>query len=142
MAEWLEGNRDIYQGKRVLVLGAGVGFETIVLGKYASKLYINDLSPTALALCSEQLLKNGVFGSEMLLGRYEDIHLPEVDLIVASFLVYNTETLGAMRAFMKENHCDFILMNGTLPDFSICLSELSHELIFEMEDSMCVLFKK
>jgi predicted nicotinamide N-methyase len=142
MAEWLEANRDIYEGKRVLILGAGVGVETVVLGKSASKLYINDLSPTALELCSEQLLKNEVLGFETLLGKYEDIDLPEVDLIVASFLVYNTETLGAMRVFMKENDCAFILMNGNLPEFMTCLSELNHELIFEAESSMCVLFKK
>lgn len=142
MAEWLEANPHIYSGKRVLVLGAGIGIETLVLGKLASKIFINDLSPTALDLCSEQLLKNGVLGFEALLGRYEEIDLPAVDLIVASFLVYNKETLAAMRAFMKQNNCEFIFMNRNLPDFITCLNELEHEIIFEAKNSMCVLFQK
>lgn len=140
LTEWLEENHDVYKGKRVLVLGAGVGIETAVLGRLASKLFINDLSSTALALCSEQLGENEVHGFDTLLGKYEDIELPEVDLIVASFLVYNKETLRAMRAFMAENQCAFILMNENLPDFMKCLRELTHEVIFEEEGAMCVLF--
>ena len=59
---------------------------------------------------------------------------------MASFLVYNKETLRSMRAFMEENGCDFILMNENLPDFVRCLRELKHEVIFEDEGAMCVLF--
>ncbi len=142
LAEWLELNHDVYAGKRVLVLGAGVGSETVVLGRLADKIYLNDLSPIALDLCGMQLVKNGVVDFECLLGRYEEIDLPEVDVIVASFLVYNKETLRAMRAFMKESHSDFILMNGNLPDFMKCLKKLDHELIFDEEGAMCVLFKE
>ncbi|MGJ8655128.1 MAG: hypothetical protein ACSHX6_01655 [Akkermansiaceae bacterium] len=142
LAEWLEGNHGVYAGKRVLVLGAGVGIETAVLGRLAGSLFINDLSATALELCGGQLRENGVDDFGVLLGRYEEIDLPEVDLIVASFLVYNKETLRAMRAFMEENGCDFILMNENLPDFMKCLRELDHEVIFEEEGAMCVLFKR
>lgn len=140
LAEWLEGNLSVYADKRVLVLGAGVGIETAVLGRLAERLFINDLSTTALELCGEQLRKNGVENFGTLLGRYEEIDLPEVDLIVASFLVYNKETLRAMRGFMESNECQFILMNENLPDFMKCLKELKHEVIFEEEGAMCVLF--
>ncbi len=144
LTSWLEAHQEVYAGKRVLVIGAGVGIETAVLGRLAGKLFINDLSATALELCSEQLRENGVVDYERLLGRYEALDLPEVDLIVASFLVYNKETLGAVRAFMVANGCDFILMNENLPDFMKCLGELRHEVIFENEDqgAMCVLFKR
>ena len=42
LTEWLEGNHGVYEGKRVLVLGAGVGIETAVLGRLAGRLFIND----------------------------------------------------------------------------------------------------
>lgn len=142
LTEWLEANHAQYKDKRVLVLGAGVGIETAVLGRLAERLFINDLSATALELCGEQLRENGVDDFGTLLGRYEEIDLPEVDLIVASFLVYNKETLKAMRAFMEGNGCDFILMNENLPDFMKCLKELNHEVIFADEGAMCVLFKR
>ncbi len=71
LAEWLERNHDVYAGKRVLVLGAGVGSETVVLGRLADKLYLNDLSPIALELCEMQLVKHGVVDFDCLPGRYE-----------------------------------------------------------------------
>ena len=141
LTSWLEDHHAVYAGKRVLVIGAGVGIETAVIGRLAQKLFINDLSPVALELCSAQLEKNGVDNFEALLGRYEEIELPEVDLIVASFLVYNKETLGAMRKFMSENNCSFILMNENLPDFVRCLKEIPNEVLFEEEGAMCVMFK-
>jgi len=141
LTSWLEDHHAVYAGKRVLVIGAGVGIETAVIGRLAQKLFINDLSPVALELCSAQLEKNGVDNFAALLGRYEEIELPEVDLIVASFLVYNKETLGAMRKFMSENNCSFILMNENLPDFVRCLKEIPNEILFEEEGAMCVMFK-
>lgn len=141
LTSWLEDHHAVYAGKRVLVIGAGVGIETAVIGRLAQKLFINDLSPVALELCSAQLEKNGVDNFEALLGRYEEIELPEVDLIVASFLVYNKETLGAMRKFMSENNCSFILMNENLPAFVRCLKEIPNEVLFEEEGAMCVMFK-
>src|SRR4029453_17878242 len=72
-------------GRAVLVLGAGVGLETVVIGRLCRTLYINHLTPASLALCAEQLRQNGVTGFVCLPGRYESLSLPAVDLIVASF---------------------------------------------------------
>ena len=140
LTDWLEAHHEVYEGKRVLVLGAGVGAETLVLGKLVEKLFINDLSPTALELSAEQLDFNGIGNHEALLGRYEDVEIPKVDLIVASFLVYNKETLTAMRAFMETNDCEFILMNENLKEFKKFLTEAQHEVVFESEGAMCVKF--
>ncbi len=139
LTDWLEKNHDVYAGKRVLVLGAGVGAETVVLGRLSKQLFVNDLSPTALELCGEQLVRNEVSDFGVLLGRYEELDLPEVDVIVASFLVYNKETLKAMRAFVREKGCQFILMNENLPDYQKFLTETQHEVIFEAEGAVCVL---
>jgi len=100
LVDWLAKNREVFERKDVLVLGAGIGVECIYLGKFAERVWLNDLAPVALELCVEQLVKNGVENFEVLCGRYEDLALPNVDLVVASFLVYNGETLDAMRAFL------------------------------------------
>lgn len=139
LTAWLESHHDVYEGKRVLVLGAGVGAETLVLGRLSERIYLNDLSPTALELCAEQLEYNGIREFEILLGRYEQLILPEVDIVVASFLVYNRETLDAMQDFVSENNCQFILMNENLKEFKSLLGKFSHEVLFEEEGATCVL---
>lgn len=142
LTAWLEDHHEVYEGKRVLVLGAGVGAETVVLGRLTEKLYLNDLSPVALELCAEQLVSNGIMNHEALLGRYEELEIPKLDLIVASFLVYNAETLNAMRLFMETNDCEFILMNENLTEFKKILTDIKHEVIFVSDGAMCVRFTK
>ncbi len=140
LTTWLENHQDVYSGKRVLVLGAGVGAETLVLGRLSKVIYLNDLSPTALELCGEQLQHNGMENFEMLLGCYEQLDLPKVDLVVASFLVYNRETLDAMKTFVADNNCQFILVNENLKEFKSLLDEFHHEVLFEEEGATCILF--
>ena len=142
LTTWLDNNRGVYADKRVLVLGAGVGAETLVLGRLSAMIHLNDLSPTALELCAEQLEYNGIENYEILLGRYEQLDLPEVDIVVASFLVYNRETFDAMKDFVSENNCQFILMNENLKEFKSLLAEFPHEVLFEQEGATCVLLGK
>jgi len=82
-------------------------------------MYLNDLSPTALELCQLQLEKNEITNHETLIGRYEELKLPSVDLVVASFLVYNTETLTAIRSYIQTMQCQFLLMNENLKEFKM-----------------------
>jgi len=51
LTDWLEKNHSQYEGKRVLVLGAGVGAETLVLGRLAEKVYLNDLMAIRITKC-------------------------------------------------------------------------------------------
>lgn len=141
LTDWLERQHEIYAGKKVLILGAGVGAESLVLGRLAEKVYLNDLSPAALELCVEQMEYNGYTCYQKLLGSYQNLKLPEVDLVVGSFLVYNRETLGAMKTFMKENKAQFILMNENLKEFKSLLIAFPHKVIFEEEGACCVLFE-
>jgi len=139
LTNWLEANHSVFQEKNVLVLGAGIGEETLVLGSRAKKIFLNDLSSTALELCVAQLQKNEIKNYEVLLGRYEQLELPSVDLVVASFLVYNSETLKAIRVFIKEMNCRFLLMNENLKEFQKLLVEFEHEIVFEVEGAKCVM---
>lgn len=123
-AAWLLENRGWMDGKRILVLGAGVGLETVVLGRHAAHLYINDLAPVSLDLCVEQLEENGIRNVTPLPGLYESIELPEVDLVVGCFLVYNRETRAAMQAFCKRFRGPVMLINETLADFRSFLTAL------------------
>src|SRR5262245_48091339 len=62
-------------GRTVLILGAGVGLETLVIGRLCQHLYLNDLAPNALALSAEQLQRNGITHFTCLPGRFETLPL-------------------------------------------------------------------
>lgn len=123
-AQWLLEHREMMTGKRVLVLGAGVGLETVVLGQHTAHLYINDLAPVSLDLCLEQLRENGVENVTVLPGYYEKLEVPEVDLVVGCFLIYNRETRVAMESFCKNFNGPVLLVNETLADFRSFLTGL------------------
>jgi predicted nicotinamide N-methyase len=142
LTEWLEQNLDVIEGKRVLVLGAGVGAETLVLGRHCQQVWLNDLAPVALELCAEQMQHNGLRNFTTLLGRYEDLELPEVDLVVASFLIYNKETLAAMRSFLSFHPLDVIIVNERLAPFRKFLKSQEHEQIFEQEATLGIRLRK
>jgi len=123
-AAWLLEHPDLFTGKRILVLGAGVGLETLVLGRHAAHLYINDLSPVSLELCSKQLAENGITAITELPGLYQDLQVPDVDLVVGCFLVYNRQTRTAMQAFCQSHAGPILLVNETLADFRSFLTSL------------------
>jgi predicted nicotinamide N-methyase len=133
LADWLVGNRDWLRGRRILVIGAGVGAETLPLARHGSHIWINDLAETALELCAEQLLENGFDNFSSLPGRYEQISLPKVDLVVASFLIYNKETLAAFRALLPTLSADLLLVNERLAPFRKFMADHPHELLFSSE---------
>jgi predicted nicotinamide N-methyase len=135
LADWLVGNRDWLRGRRILVIGAGVGAETLPLARHGSHIWINDLAETALELCGEQLQENGFDNFSSLPGRYEQIPLPEVDLVVASFLIYNRETLSAFRSLMPALSADLLLVNENLVPFQRFLRQQAHRPLF-IEDGI------
>ena len=140
LTDWLSQSIPLFKDKRVLILGAGVGAEALILGRHANHLWINDLSPTALALCAEQLAENKIQNVTSLIGRYEQLDLPVVDLVVASFLVYNDDTYRAMNQFMDHHQGDLILVNEPLAPFPKLLAERPHQILFEKGDAISVLF--
>ncbi|MGJ8695773.1 MAG: methyltransferase domain-containing protein [Verrucomicrobiaceae bacterium] len=140
LTDWLARNIEVFRGKRVLVLGAGVGAETLILGRHAKQIWINDLSFTSLSLCQEQLVENGIENAISVAGRYEELELPEVDLVVASFLVYNEDTYRAMSVFMDEHEGEIILVNERLAPFPRLLKEREHRILFEDEGAVGVRF--
>jgi hypothetical protein len=128
--------------RTVLVLGAGVGLETLVIGSLCHSLYINDLAPRALALCAQQLRHNGCTHFSCLPGRYEHLPLPTVDLIVGCFLVYNRDTAAAMRQLLTRPTPPVLLMNDNMPAFRKLLRQVArpHRLLLPPEDIPCLLF--
>ena len=142
LTDWMGENLKVIRDRRILILGAGVGAETLILGHHGKHVWLNDLAPTALELCAEQMEKNGLKNFTTLVGRYEDLDLPEVDLVVASFLIYNKDTYQAMRTFMKQQKCDLILVNERLDPFPKFLSEEAHEILFEEKGAVGVLLKR
>ncbi len=143
LTDWMGENLDLIRHKRILILGAGIGAETLILGRYGKHVWINDLAPVALELCGEQMEKNDLKNFTTLIGCYEDLDLPEVDLVVASFLIYNKETYQAMRSFMKQQQkCDLILVNERLDPFPKFLSEETHEIVFEKDGAVGVLLQR
>jgi predicted nicotinamide N-methyase len=118
---------DLFQGKTVLVIGAGIGAETVVIGSMANRLYINDMAPVALDYCGRQLEKNNITSFETLPGSYELINMPPADLTVACFCVYNRESRRTMKRFIEKYNSPLLLVNDPLPDFRKLLEETKAE---------------
>jgi len=128
--------------RSVLILGAGLGLETLVIGQLCQTLYINDLAPAALDLCSWQLRHNGITDFVCLPGRYETLQVPPVDLVAGCFLVYNRETATAMRQFLARCAAPVLLMNDPMLDWHTLIREVARPSRFLLppDDHPCILF--
>ena len=116
-AEHLERQAEPLEGKIILVLGCGVGLEALAAAPYAAHLILNDLSATAVALSREQLDRNGFHRHEGLIGRFESVQLPEFDLAIGSFLVYDAASHDAMLGFMGRTRRPVLLANDPMEAF-------------------------
>jgi predicted nicotinamide N-methyase len=108
---------ELFKDKDIFVAGAGIGAEAVVVGNLAKKLYINDLAPVALDYCARQLLQNGISNFEKIEGSYGEIGIPDVDLTVACFCVYNSPTMKAMKSLIEKCKCPILIVNDPLPAF-------------------------
>ncbi len=129
--------------KTVLVLGAGIGLETIIIGRLCRFLYLNDLTSRALDLCAQQLRHNGITTFTCLAGRYEELVLPPVDLLVGCFVVYNQETAHAMAQLLAECSYPVLLMNDPMPDFQSLVRQTSRAArsLLPSDEPPCVVFE-
>lgn len=115
---WLLEHPETIRGKNVLALGAGIGLETLAIGKLCRHLWINDLAPVSVELCAEQLRQNGLENFTSLPGSMTEIPIPEeIDLVVACFLIYEDETRAAMTTFLDRFPGEILVANGPLPAF-------------------------
>ena len=108
---------ELFLDKNILIVGAGIGAETVVIGSMAKKLYINDLAPVALEYCARQLTQNSILNFEIIPGSYGSMDIPDVDLAVACFCVYNSATMRAMQAFIEKSRSPVLIVNDPLPGF-------------------------
>lgn len=93
---------ELVAGGRILVAGAGVGLEAVVVGTLADRVVVNDLAPVSLELAAEQLRANGVEGFEVDEGPFQDAELAGVDGVVACFVVYDRATREAMTTLLER----------------------------------------
>ncbi len=108
---------ELFIGKDILIAGAGIGAEAVVIGSMAKKLYINDLAPVALDYCAKQLVENNIKNFEKIEGSYGEINIPGVDLVVACFCVYNSPTMKAMKSLIEKAAAPVLIVNDPLPAF-------------------------
>jgi|GEM_PF-3540163 len=96
---------ELVAGRRVLVVGAGVGMEAVVAGHLAQGLWINDLAPVALELQQRQLAANGLTEIGVIPGSFGELELPpEVDLVLGCFVIYDPPTAEAMEVLVTRSH--------------------------------------
>ena len=129
--------------RSVLILGAGIGVESLVVGRLCKRLYLNDYAAVALELCGRQLRENRIPNFELLVGPYETITCPEVDIVLGCSLVYNKGTLRAMRQFMNCCHYPIILINDPMPSFEALIKTTTKKIHFlpASERFPCALFE-
>lgn len=130
-------------GRSVLVLGAGIGLETLVIGRLCTTLYVNDRAPGALDLCAQQLRRNGITDFTCLCGSYETLDLPPVDLLVGCYLVYNRDTAAAMHQLLARHTPPVLLSNGNLLSWQALLRETKrpYRVLLSPDDFPCLLFE-
>ncbi|MDF1751526.1 MAG: class I SAM-dependent methyltransferase [Verrucomicrobiales bacterium] len=127
-SHWLVENQPLFRDRSILNLGAGAGIETLVLAKYARKIYINDLSELSLQLCAEQLEENGLNNFESLPGDYTRIPVPlECDLAIACFSIYCPVTSASVKSFLNRFRGEVIIVNEFLKPFREFLTEIDRE---------------
>jgi len=140
---FLINNQEWIKNLTVLVLGTGIGMETLVIGKLCRKLYLNDLAPKALELCSWQLRKNNIHNYDLFPGYYEIIAFPPVDIVIGCYLIYNSATVRAMETFLKSCPNPVLLMNETLPAFIKFIRRTKRNVSYILNKSpnQCILFE-
>lgn len=134
---------ELFVNKNILCVGVGIGAETVVIGSMAKKLYINDLAPVALDYCAKQLRKNKITNFDTIPGSYGSMDIPDVDLSVACFCVYTTETMKAMKSFIESSPCPVLIVNETLSNFVRLLKavERKRKPLISEERFPCYLFE-
>jgi predicted RNA methylase len=115
--EFLNEVPELFENRDILIVGAGIGAETVIIGSMARKLYINDLAPVALDYCAKQLRENKINNFEIIPGSYGSMDIPDVDMSVACFCVYTGETMRAMKSFIEKSERPVLIVNETLPNF-------------------------
>jgi hypothetical protein len=140
---FLLAHPDWVTGRSVLVLGAGIGLETLVIGRLCTTLYVNDRAPGALDLCAQQLRQNGITEFTCLVGSYETLDLPPVDLLVGCYLVYNRDTAAAMRQLLARCPSPVLLCNGNLLSWQSFLRDTTrpYRALLPPDDFPCLLFE-
>lgn len=93
---------EMVEGRKVLVAGAGVGLEAVVIGSLAGRIVVNDLAPASLTLAARQLEANDVMDFDLHRGLFQDADLDGVDLVIACFVVYDEETRDAMAELLRR----------------------------------------
>ncbi|MGE9294860.1 MAG: methyltransferase domain-containing protein [Puniceicoccales bacterium] len=135
---WLDDHADRFEGKRVLVLGCGVGTESLVVARYAAQTWCNDWSPVACHWCEEQMRANDLKAT-FLPGSFAEIELPAVDWIIGSFLVYNPSTARTLADILQRQRAHTILANEPMPDWARFRKELTdYEVVEHDEHGMIV----
>jgi len=139
---FLLANPEWVADRKVLVLGAGVGLEALVIGRLCHHLYLNDRAPGALALGAEQLQRNGIAHFTCLCGLYETLPLPPVDIIVGCYLVYSRDTAAAMRQFLARTTLPVLLINDNLLSWQALLRATGrpYRPLLPPDDLPCILF--
>ncbi|MDA7597328.1 protein N-lysine methyltransferase family protein [bacterium] len=141
---WLGENGAEFSGKRVFAIGAGVGFENLLLARSADQVTINDFAPVSVELCAEQLTKNGLTNFDKLPGDFTTLPLPDFDIAVGCYIIYNNETHEAVEKFLDRYDGEIILVNERLKAFRQFLTacERPFETIFEEESAIALRFFK
>lgn len=101
--DWLVRHPESVEDRHVLVVGAGVGMEAVVAGRFAERLEINDMAPVALELLAEQLRENGIEPAATHACSYADVPLsPGLDLVLACFTVFDEGSAAAMERLLER----------------------------------------
>jgi predicted nicotinamide N-methyase len=138
-AQEMKEYRDLFAGKRVLILGAGCGVEAQAAAQLGAKHVVaTDIHPTTLKLCkygAEQAGLSSVISTQVLDLRSVE-PLPSCDIIVAADVLYNEQLalLVIKRILESQKQNDpppYVLVTDSqrfVTDFDTILSQKLQEI--------------
>lgn len=94
---------ELVEGEDVLVVGAGAGMESVIVGHLCRELWVNDMAPGALELLGRQLEANGITDYGVRIGSFGDVEVPAgATLVVGCFVVYDRGSARAMAQLLDR----------------------------------------
>ncbi|KYP16201.1 hypothetical protein [Flavihumibacter sp. CACIAM 22H1] len=109
LAAYLDNHPELYKGKRVVEIAAGLGLPALLAAKEAKQVIVSDYQPAAIACMNASIAANAYTNIEALLYNWRH-GLPdwEADLLLLSDTNYSPQDLAAVEQLIR-----FYLNQGT-----------------------------
>jgi predicted nicotinamide N-methyase len=137
MADWIGTRPGVFQGKRVLELGAGLGLPSFAASRWAKSVVASDLSPDAVEWMkfNADRLKVGNMRVEQL--NWASDTLPAADILLLSDVGYNAGDFDDLKRLISTAVSEGAVIVLAVPSRGISPSFIDLVSGFSRERQIC-----